>query len=83
MQGDNLNSSTTKEYCILVQLVPHITFYSVEAVLKTLVGHVERDLMRQEREPISFTLAINLRARLARAGTGIAALTSQGKKSIA
>lgn len=72
-----LNSSTTKEFYILVQLLPHITYYSEEIVLKTLVGHVKGDHIRQKREPISLTLAIILGTGLARVGPGIAALTLQ------
>ena len=37
------NSSTRKEFYILVQLVPHITYYSKTTMLKTLVGLVKRD----------------------------------------
>ena len=48
VHGGVLNSSTPKVFCIS---------YSEEILLRTLVGHVERDLMRQKREPISLTLA--------------------------
>lgn len=79
VHGEVLNSSTPKEFYILVQLVPCITYYSEETVLRTLIGHVEKDLMRQKWEPISLTLAIILGAGLAGAGTGIVALTLQEK----
>ena len=74
-----LNSPTTKEFYILVQLVPHITYYSEEIVLKNPMGHVGGDPMRQKREPIFLTLAVILEAVLAGAGTGIAALILQEK----
>ena len=72
-----LNSPITKKFCILVQLVPCITYYSEEIVLKDLIGHVGGDLKRQRRETISLTLAKILGAGLPGAGTGIAALTLQ------
>ena len=75
VNGEVLNSPTTKEFSILVQLVPCITCYSEEIVLKNLIGHVGGDLKRQKRETISLTLAIILGAGLPGAGTGIAALT--------
>ena len=65
MHGEILNSPTAKEFSILVQLVPPITYYSEEIVLKNLIGHVGGDLMRQKREPISLTLAVILGAGLA------------------
>lgn len=74
MHREILNSPTAKEFCILVQLVPHITYYSEEIVLKNLMGHVGGDLMRQKREPISSTLAVILGA-----DTRLAALTLQEK----
>lgn len=79
MHREALNSPTTKEFCILVQLVPRITYYSGEVVLKGLVGHVGRDLMGHKREPISLILAVILEVGLAGAGTGIAALALQEK----
>lgn len=79
MHREVLNSSTPKEFCILVQLLPHITYYSEETLVRTLVEHIEGDFIRQKREPISLTLAIILGAGLARAGTGIASLTLQEK----
>lgn len=69
-----LNFPTAKEFCILVQLVPHITYYSEEIVLKNPMGHVGGDPMRQKREPISSTLAVILGA-----DTRLAALTLQEK----
>ena len=75
VHGEVLNSPTAKEFSILVQLVPCITYYSEEIVLKNLIGHVGGDLKRQKRETISLTLAIILGAGLPSAGTGIAALT--------
>ena len=75
VHGEVLNSPTAKEFSILVQLVPCITYYSEEIVLKNLIGHVGGDLKRQKRETISLTLAIILGAGLPGAGTGIAALT--------
>ena len=75
MHGEVLISPTAKEFSILFQLVPCITYYSEEIVLKNLIGHVGGDLKRQKRETISLTLAIILRAELPGAGTGIAALT--------
>lgn len=77
VHGEVLNSPTAKEFSILVQLVPPITYYSEEIVLKNLIGHVGGDLKRQKRETISLTLAIILGAGLPGAGTGIAALTLQ------
>ena len=77
VHGEILNSPTAKEFSILVQLVPPITYYSEEIVLKNLIGHVGGDLKRQKRETISLTLAIILGAGLPGAGTGIAALTLQ------
>ena len=75
VHGEVLNSPTAKEFSILVQLVPCITYYSDEIVLKKLIGHVGGDLKRQKRETISLTLAIILGAGLPGVGTGIAALT--------
>ena len=77
MHGEALNPPTTKKFCILVQFVPCITYYSEEIVLKDLIGHVGGDLKRQKRETISLTLAKILGAGLPRAGTGIEALTLQ------
>lgn len=78
MHREVLNSSTPKEFCILVRLVPRITYDSEGTVLRTLVGDVvEGDLMSQKREPFSLTLAVILGAGLAH--TGIAALTLQEK----
>ena len=65
MHGEVLNSPTATEFSILVQLVPFITYYSEEIVLRNLIGHVGGDLMRQKREPISLTLAVILGAGLA------------------
>lgn len=48
-------------------------------MLRTLVGYIEGDLMRQKREPISLTPAIILGAGLAGAGTGVATLMLQEK----
>lgn len=45
--GEILSFSTLRGLCILAQLVPCITYYLEEAVLRALVGHVEDDLMRQ------------------------------------
>jgi hypothetical protein len=39
--------------------VPHITYYSEETMLRTLVGNVEGDIIRQKRKPIFLTLAID------------------------
>lgn len=64
VHGEVLNSSTPKGFCILVQLVPCIAYYLEETVLRTLVGHVGGDLMRQTKEPISLTLALILGAGL-------------------
>lgn len=73
-----LNSSTPKEFYILVQLIPYITYYSEETALRTLIGHIKGDFMRKKREPISLTLAIIiLGARLAREDTRIVALKLQ------
>ena len=77
VHGEILNSPTAKEFSILVQLVPPITYYSEEIVLKNLIGHVGGDLKRQKRETISLTLAIILGAGLPGAGTGITVLTLQ------
>ena len=77
MHGEVLNSPTAKEFSILVQLVPHITYYSEDIVLKNLIGHVGGDLKRQRRETISLTLAKILGAGLPGAGTGITVLTLQ------
>lgn len=65
VHGEVLNSPTAKEFCIVVQLVPRITYYSEKIVPKNLIGHVGGDLMRQKREPISLTLAVILGAGLA------------------
>jgi hypothetical protein len=40
VHGEVLISPTAKEFSILVQLVPSITYYSEEIVLKNLIGHV-------------------------------------------
>ena len=77
VHGEVLNSPTAKEFSILVQLMPCITYYSEEIVLKDLIGHVGGDLKRQKRETISLTLAIILGAGLPGAGTGITVLTLQ------
>ena len=77
VHGEVLNSPTAKEFSILVQLVPCITYYSEEIVLKNLIGHVEGDLKRQKRETISLTLAKILGVGLPGAGTGITVLTLQ------
>lgn len=53
VHGGVLNSSTPKEFYILVQLVPIISYYSEETVQRTLVEHYKGDLMGQKREPIS------------------------------
>ena len=66
-----LNFPTAKEFCILVQLVPHITYYSEEIVLKNLIWG---DLIRQKRAPIILTLAVILGADIR-----LAALTWQEK----
>ena len=70
VHGEVLNSPTTKKFCILVQLVPRITYYSEEVVLKYLVGHVGGNLLEQKREPISLSLAAILGTGLAVLGTG-------------
>jgi hypothetical protein len=75
VHGEVLNSPTANEFSILVPLVPCITYYSEEIVLKDLIGHVGGDLKRRKRESISLMLAIILGAELPGAGTGIAALT--------
>ena len=62
VHGEVLNSPTAKEFSILVQLVPCITYYAEETVLKNLIGHIGGDLKRQKRETISLTLAIILGA---------------------
>jgi hypothetical protein len=71
-----LNSSSTKEFYILVQLAPHITYNSEEVVLKSLMRYVRRELMTQKKNlsPISLTLAIILGTGLARVSTEIAEL---------
>ena len=56
-----------------------ITYYSEEMVLRSLIGQIEGNLMRQKREPISLTLALILGAGLARSSTGIAALALHDK----
>lgn len=81
VHGEVLNSSTPKEFCILVQSVPCTTYYS-ERVLRTLVGHVEGDLMRQKREPISLTLSVILGSGLARAGTAALMLQEKNYNSL-
>jgi hypothetical protein len=75
VHGEVLNSPTAKEFSILFQLVPCITNYSEEIVLKNRIGNVGGDLKRQKRKTISLTLGIILGAGLPGEGTGIAALT--------
>lgn len=61
--GEVLNSSAPKGFCILVQSVPHKTYYSEHTVLGGLVGHIKGDILRQKSQSISLTLALNYRGR--------------------
>lgn len=58
----------TSDYCILVQLWPHITYHSSETVLEFYEGH-----HRYIREPVSMTLAILLGIGGIAAGIGTGA----------
>lgn len=78
--GVILNSSTSDGFYILVQLMPHITYYSEKIVLRAFVRQIEKDLMRQRREPISLTLTLILGVGLALVSTGITVLTLQKRE---
>lgn len=74
-----LLSQTHQEFCVLVQLVLHITYYP-EDQIQTLFGHLEGDSPYFKREPRSLTQALILGGGLAGAGTGVTALALQSKK---
>lgn len=57
VNGAVLNSSTPDGFYVLAQLLPCITYYSEETVLRASIGQIEGDLMRQRREHVSMTLA--------------------------
>ena len=79
MNGIVLNSPSPDGFYILVQLVPCIAYYSYKMILRSLVKQIERDLMRQKKKTVSWTLTLIIGAELAGASTGIAGLTLQEK----
>lgn len=79
MNGVDFNSSTPGGFYILVQLVPHITYYSEKMIWRTLIRQIEGDRKRQKKEPISLTLTLILGTGLAGVSTEVTVLTLQEK----
>lgn len=67
----------THNFCVLIQLVPQITYHPKE-VVQALTGE-PGTLLRYKREPQSLTLAIILGTGLAGTGASIATLAIQSQ----
>lgn len=68
----------TSDYCVLVQVLPHITYHSSDDFISAFEGQV-----RHKREPVTMTLAIflGIGGITAGIGTGTAAYIKTGELS--